>query len=166
MKINFLKNIIKNIKFFLYDVPYKKRINTLSKEIKKRKIRVLFYNDTPAKWGYQSLYDLMAESEFFEPIIVVGVIITVHQGLDNTRSSIEDNYNFFKSRGMNVEYGYKNKEYIDFKEFKPDIVFYEQPWGLPEFNKPRYVMKYALTCYAPYTINSINYSGSYFYFHE
>ena len=132
------------------------KINTQIKlkEIRKQalthRIKVLFYVTENQKWGYQSLYETFAADERFEVLVVVGVLIGVHKGKDTTRKNLEENYTFFKSRNMNVEYGYKDNKYVCLKEFKPDIVFYEQPWGLPEKHKPWNVSKYALTAYCPY----------------
>ena len=56
---------------------------------------------------------------------------------------------------------YKDGKYIDLEEFKPDIVFYEQPWGLPRRYKPYYVSKFALTFYLPYGFSMLDYIGDY-----
>ena len=116
----------------------------------KKKLKVIFLVTENQKWGYQSLYETLEQHELFEPLIVVAVLEGVHKGKDKTRLNLEENYNFFKSGGMNVDYAYKNGEYVDLKDFAPDIVFYEQPWGLPKKYRPCNVSKYALTCYSDY----------------
>ena len=140
---------------------YKRKINQLKKDIKKRKIRVLFYVTENSKWGYQSLYDLMNASDKFEPIVVVSILKEAFRGKDNTRNILEENFNFFKSRGMNVEYGFKNDEFVNLKTFKPDIIFYEQPWGLMKSHKSPVVCTYALTALCPYSFQIFNYKSDY-----
>lgn len=116
------------------------------------KIKVAFIVSENQKWCYQSLYELFAKDERFEPIVLVYVTLRAHMGQDNTRLNIDENFRFFKDRGINVEYAYKNGEYIDLKDFAPDLVFYEQPWGMPNIYKPQYVSYFALTYYLPYGI--------------
>ena len=161
-----LNNFVCEIKLKIAKKNYEKKLSELRKVYGKRKIRVLFYVSENQKWGYQSLYEKFSEDENFEPLVVVGVITGVHKGKDKTRMNLEDNYNFFLSKGMNVEYAYKNNNYIDFREFKPDIVFYEQPWSLPKIYKPFAVSKYALTCYCPYGLSLFDFSHDYTSFHK
>ncbi|MGN0030516.1 MAG: glycosyltransferase family 2 protein [Candidatus Gastranaerophilaceae bacterium] len=119
---------------------------------KKKKLRVLFLVSENSKWKAQSLYDLMEKSEHFEPFIALTVLTGVHTGVDTTRNELEDNYKFFKSKGMKVVKAYENHEYLDLKIFKPDIVFYQQPWALSKLQMPDNVAKFALTCYIPYFV--------------
>lgn len=114
------------------------------------KIRVVFLVRENQKWTYQSIYDEFAKSDKFEPLVLVSLLEICHIGKDKTRNNLEENYNFFKSRNMNVDYAYKDGEYIELEEFHPDIVFYDQPWDLPQIHTPFSVSKYALTCYCPY----------------
>lgn len=116
----------------------------------KNKIRVIFIVSENQKWGYQGVYEAFDKDEHFEPLILISLLDVVHKGKDTTRLNFEENYNFFKSKGMNVEYAYKDGKYLDLKSFNPDVVFYEQPWGLPKRYKPYYVSKFALTCYSDY----------------
>lgn len=98
--------MLKNwFKYIICTNNYKKVIRRI-KENKINKIRVLFYVSENSKWGYQSLYDLMVTDEKFEVIICVGVLSRVHKGRDKTRNIADENYDFFKTRGMNVKYVY------------------------------------------------------------
>lgn len=146
--------MFKKIKYLILNFVCQKNYNKKIKQIKnyptEKRIRVLFYVTENSKWGYQSLYDELEKDDNFEPLVVVSLLTGVHKGKDKTRNNLEENYKFFKSRGMNVEYAYKNSKYLDLRIFHPDIVFYEQPWGLPNKYKPHNVSRYALTCYCPY----------------
>lgn len=140
---------------------YSQKLKELSSKYSKVPIRVLFLVRENSKWAYQSLYEELASKQEFEPIVVVTPLWLSHIGKDCTRDELEINYKFFKSRDINVEYGYKNGEYVDLKHFNPDIVFYDQPWDLPEFHKPCYVSKFALTCYVPYGFPVCEYKKDY-----
>lgn len=129
---------------------YKKIIERIKNRASGSKIKVAFLIRENQKWAYQSLYEEFEKSEVFEPLVLVSPLVLTHIGKDMTRDNLEDNYNFFKSRNMNVNYAYKNRQYVDLKEFNPDIVFYDQPWDLPELHSPMYVSEFALTCYCPY----------------
>lgn len=139
-----------------------KRYGKVIQKIKKKKIKkVLFLVNENSKWKAQSLYDLMASSDDFEPVIAL-TIADVQKNLpdDEKKKILEDNLNFFKSKGMEVVQAFnpdKNKA-LDLAEFEPDIVFYQQPYCIPKIQDINAVSKYALTCYIPYYLSSrINY---------
>lgn len=67
---------------------------------------------------------------------------------------------------MNVEYSYKNGQYIPLEKFEPDIVFYEQPYGLSKIYEPEYVADFALTAYVLYFLNSVYNKTPCFTFHQ
>lgn len=131
---------------------YKKVLKRIRKSKGSKPVKVLFLVTENSKWGYQSLYETFEKDKDFEPLVVVSILQDVHKGKDKIRMNLEENYDFFKSRGMKVEYGYKNRKYIDLREFNPDIVFYEQPWGLPHIHRPPKVSAYALCAYISYGI--------------
>ena len=148
-------------------IKAQKHYNKIVKKLhnKKRngeKLRVAFIVSENQKWGYQSLYDLLEKSNIFEPIILISLLTSVHKGIDNTRKNTIQNYNFFKNKNMNVEFLYENNNYKALREFKPDIVFYEQPWDLPLKYTPQQVSKYALTCFCSYSFETLNDSDNYF----
>ena len=143
-----MKNYIKSA---LVSFRYSRKLAKIKNGRKNRKVKILFYVTENSKWGYQSLYEILAKDERFEVLVVVGVLNGVHKGKDRTRQNLEENYNFFKSRGMNVEYGYRNNKFVSLKSFAPDVVFYEQPWELPRSHRPLNVSKFAVTCHCPYS---------------
>jgi hypothetical protein len=132
-----------------------KRYEKLVKKLrdKKGKLRVLFLVSENSKWKAQSLYDLMAKSEDFEPIIALTVLNDVHNGHDITRNNLEEDFKFFKAKGMNVVKVYDKHKYLNLKSFKPDILFYQQPWGIAKIQSPEIVSNFALTYYIPYYVN-------------
>ena len=79
---------------------------------KQGKIKVVFLIRENQKWSYQSVYEEMANDDEFEPMVVVSLLWLSHIGKDKTRNNLEENYEFFASRGINVDYAYKNGEYV------------------------------------------------------
>lgn len=128
---------------------YQKILQKLN-EKKQKKIKVLFLVSECSKWHAQSLYDLMACSNLFEPVIALTLLTDVHKGFDNTRNDINENYQHFKAKGMNVVLAYQNNNYINLKDLGADVVFYQQPWGISKIQSPQYVSNFALTYYIPY----------------
>lgn len=122
----------------------------LRKKIGAEKIRVVFYTNEPQKWSYESLYREFEKSPLFEPVVVVVPRYMVHAERDHTRMTLEEQYDFYKSRNYNVEYGYVNGTYIDIKAFRPDIFFYLQLAEVPGVDDPLIVSYNALTLYCPY----------------
>lgn len=117
---------------------------------KNGKIKVVFLIRENQKWTYQSLYDEFEKSNKFEPLVLVSILTLAAQGKDKTRNNLEENYEFFKSKGMNVDYAYKDGKYVDLKEFEPDIVFYDQSYDLPDVHSPAHISESALTFYSSY----------------
>ena len=77
------------------------------------------YVNENSKWNAQELYNLMEQSEYFEPFVLVTLLYDVHIGKDKTRNNIQENYDFFTKRNIKVYKAYNEKEhkYIDLKEF-------------------------------------------------
>lgn len=120
------------------------------------KYKVIFLIRENQKWSYQSLYEELEKNDKFEPLVLVSILDVCHRGKDKTRNNIEETYNFFKSKGINVDYAYKDGEYVDLKNFSPDFVFYDQLWDLPAIHRPKYVSQFALTCYCSYSYELID----------
>ena len=69
---------------------------------KKGKIKVGFIVSENCKWTYQSLYDLFQKSEKFEPIILITLLTSVHNGVDKTRYNSKENYDFFTNPFLRI----------------------------------------------------------------
>jgi len=125
----------------------RKVLKALISESKTRKLRVAFLVSENAKWSCQSLYEEFDRSNGFEPVVLVTADSEIIQKVNET-------YDFFKSRNMNTRYAYDIKEqrYLNLQQFCPDIVFYQQPWGIDPIQSLLAVSKFALGCYVPYTI--------------
>lgn len=156
---NFCKSIDLNLenisKFNFLQKNYKKIINRLKKQLKYRKIKVIFLINEESKWKVQSLYDLMLKSEIFEPIVALTIADIQNELSSQERIEYLKNlHNVFLQKGIDSVYAYdfELNTQINLDKFKPDIVFYQQPWGLAEIQSPQVTGKYALTCYIPYYV--------------
>lgn len=133
---------------------YKKIIKSL--KLKKiSKIKVLFLVNENSKWKTQSLYNLLEKSENFEPLIALTIADSQKRASKEEKEKyLKDNYEFFTNKGMKCLYAWdieKNKA-KNLNLFKPQIVFYQQPWFLPKIQQPKNVSNFALTCYVPYFV--------------
>jgi len=151
-----IKRVSKSKQYKLLKKKYKDNITRISLDAKSRKIRVGFYvNDT--KWKCQNLYDLLVKNEHFEPFILVGKTFVkwTHPEFQ-TKGDIEEIYNSFKSKGMNVYMAFDFEKYkpIPLEKFKPDIIFYSRQWGLYTEHGIQNTSDYALSCYVPYFISN------------
>lgn len=126
----------------------------------KRPLRVAFLLSNPSKWKVQSLYDLMAASDKFDPIVVITPMdVEYWASANEKRLAIEKVELFAKGHGIRYELGYdcKTGEYFPLNRFEADIVWYTQPWFISARQGPRRVAFKSLTCYTPYFVQ--NYGG-------
>lgn len=127
---------------------------------RKRKIRVVFLLSNPAKWKTQSLYDLMRASDRFDPMVVVTPMdIEYQMPIQDKISAMRKTGAFLIGRGVDFDYGLdlQTGDFKSLRDFKPDIVWYTQPWHIDESHAPTTASTFALTCYTPYFVQ--NYGG-------
>lgn len=121
---------------------------------KKRKIRVGFYLSEIQKWSSQAaIYKAMENSPYFEPFVMAASLKIKREDLEYSEIT-----NFLKEKKLNfVEvYNEKTLEHIPLDKFKPDIIFYQQPWQIDENQNIDNTSKSALICYTPYCFYSLN----------
>ncbi|MDR0741854.1 MAG: CDP-glycerol glycerophosphotransferase family protein [Puniceicoccales bacterium] len=130
------------------DSSYAQHLQNLQKAAKHRKIHVAFLVNEISKWHCDTLYDLLENSNHFEPLILVTKRVTCYDTAEEFNATVS----FFKSADVHVECAYDAIEhkYLDLKIFSPDIVFYEQPWSFEYIQSVTAVANFALTCYTPY----------------
>jgi hypothetical protein len=138
------------------DKIYSAHIRRLQNEAKLRKIRVAFLVNSVEKWYCGYLYGLFESSENFEPMVLVSEMGDCGEKFDGSTS-------FFSETAMHIFHAYdaKKNEYLDFAAFKPDIVFYEQPWGIDSRHGILAAANFALTCYTPYCFHMMDSSYNY-----
>lgn len=165
MYINY--NILLKLNIF-HDFFYRKKIEQNCAYIAKNKekvfkklknksvLKVVFYIYDSCKWKCQTIYDEMLKNPRFEPVIIVtkNSATNLENPSFQTKEEVLATYEFFKSKGMNVELGFdfdKNK-HIPFEKFNPDIIIYQHPWYVETSQGPVVCSKFALTAYVPYDI--------------
>lgn len=129
---------------------YEKVIQNLSK---KDKFKVVFLNTQNSKWAYQSLYEELKNDPKFEILILISTAKTAFkEDSKKYENQANDSFEFFKKQKMNVDFlaDFSKKKFKNLKDFKPDIVFYEQPWDLPKDLDLLKISKYALCFYVSY----------------
>lgn len=135
---------------------YPKVLKKLKSKFGKKPLRVAFSCDDATKWKCQSLYDLFLESENFHPFIVATVNNTTFKEYKipgNTKKA----YDFFVQKGLETYLGcdLETEEVYPIEKFKPDIIFYQEPWSNKTIQGPVVASKFALTCYVPYFVPNV-----------
>lgn len=118
-----------------------------------RPVKVFFFITEISKWKTRSVYDAMRTSSSYEPVIAVGLDKGETRLPAAEREKIlEMRLGWFKERGIDVVavFDAKSGRTTPFSRFRPDIVFYQQPWQIPDVLSPEKVSRYALTFYVPY----------------
>ena len=156
-------------KDFFYNKKIKQNLDYIKRNQKKVKaelksktnLNVAFYVYDSAKWKCQSVYDLMAKDERFTPYVFVTKCNAPKDNFNyQTIDDIKKTYDFFISKGMNVQYAYdlEKDKFIPFEKMtpKPDIIIYQHPWYVETSQGPVVCSKFALTYYVPYYISDID----------
>ena len=159
---NILGKILDCTKLKICQKNYNNVLFRLSKKINNNEpLNVVFIVSENQKWGYQSLYDLFKNDKLFKPLILINLHRDIHKRKIKRKLNISENVEFFKQKGLDLDLLYEDKKYKNLFAFNPDIVFYDQQWGLVTKYKPFNVSKYALTCFVPYGFSMLNYKGDY-----
>ena len=126
-----------------------RKICLIAKE-NKRKLKIAFLVNENEKWCCQSLYDKLMQSDHFEPVIFLTSLN------DFKRTDIEEKFNknvkFFNKYCNNVQTvcNIKTKQFDNLEKYNPDIIVYQQPWGIAKKQNLFSISKFALAIYVPY----------------
>ena len=151
---NFLIEILKNISDFNYS-----RIRR--KLQKSKKINIVFLVSENQKWSYEYLYKELKNNPKFNLKILISYPRDLKQDEKSKQEFLKINYDFYSKADTNIEFIYKDNKYESLKKHNPDIVFYEQQWGLPLKYKPFFVSFYALTYFSCYGIQMFDFKEDY-----
>lgn len=134
------------------------------KKAKGQKIKVIFIVSEIAKWKEQSLYEAMDKSGKFEPIIGLSAWNGQMESVCPNEELLglqKQARRFFESLGDKyvdtVRIVSGGRIISDLSEYKPDIIYYTEPWYPSGRQGPEFVSRFALTCYSPYYVP--NYSA-------
>lgn len=144
-------NLLLNIRYF-------KHLCKLRLCANYRKIRVGFWVTEIQKWSScASLFEALLKSKHFEPFVMLAYFKKSEIGISPQEHMLKG-IKFFEEKGINykVVYDVKQQVHIELKKVKPDIVFYQQPWLIPDNQNPFNTSKNALICYVPYCYYSLN----------
>ena len=128
----------------------------MRKAIKHIKIRVGFWVTEVSKWSCGYFYRELEKDERFEPFILLSYYKNPKE--DKTpKEHYEETKWFFEKNGFQT-YNTFDPETFSFKdleEFKPDIIFYQQPWQIHSIQRPEKTHNNSLLCYIPYCFYSM-----------
>lgn len=133
-----------------------------------RKIRVGFYVIEVQKWSAEFLIEYLKKDKHFEPFILQSYF-NHPVGEYNPEEYYNEVKEFYKKTGLPIYDTFDPKEYSfkELKEFKPDIIFYQQPWSIPYIQGINKNFMNSLTCYIPYCFYSMDSYMNYIpYFHN
>lgn len=153
--INFSTNKLLNL---IMNLRYQKHLFKLRFLARRRKIQVGFWVTEIQKWSSQaSLYEALKKSSHFEPFVLLANFKKPEIGI-SPQEHIRKGIKFFESRDIELKLVYDINQYrhLELKTFKPDIVFYQQPWQIPDKQNLINTSKYALIAYVPYCYHSQN----------
>ncbi len=161
-----LKKIIKKIQDKKIRSDYLKLCKTLNNKYSKRPIKIIFLNSEISKWSYQSLYEELSKNPKFQAEIILTVkkpLLKHKYDFLDFKKSLEESYDYFKNKGMNVSYGFDfdKRKYISLKTFNPDIIFYEQSGHVDKSQNIYATSKFALSFYCSYGSSTTNGKNEY-----
>ena len=120
------------------------------------KIRVVFYVSDTAKWKCQSLYKKLERSPDFEPLVIVGLYSfdQKHKTSEEIEQDLCSKERFFANLGCRTERAVSGTDYspTPLRRFDPDVIFLQQPWGIPHAYRPFRCSAVALPFYMPYYV--------------
>lgn len=138
---------------------YKRTLHRLRSAPKREKLLVMFLVGEPAKWKCQALYKAMEASELFDPIVGLTAwnsqseYFCTETELEKQHKLAEEFFNRLGDRHVRTYSNFPRKG-LRLRSFKPDIVFYSEPW-LPIANQtPEKTAGDALCCFVPYFVPS------------
>ena len=118
---------------------------------RKKVLNVLFLAMNPDMWKYDGVFRRMSEDHRFHPM-VIGLprnSIPMEMQLQEQREMAL----FFRKKGFEYvdTYDETRQQWIDLREWKPDIIFYTQPYrdGIDEAFRFYHHLS-SLICYTPY----------------
>lgn len=125
---------------------YRANLLKLRGKFHKAKITVGFLQQDVAKWKCQSVYDALVDSGWFEPEILVYFDATLRVDEDRRSKALLAAQAFYLQRGL------QTRIVSSTADCDCDIIFYQQPWGIPPFLHASVLSKRALLFYVPYFV--------------
>lgn len=151
-----LNKFILNLRYFLHLIKCRCCV-------KYRKLRVAFLITESEKWtSHASIYEAMKNSEHFEPFVLLTYFKDQVEQV-SPEEHMKKNIKFLEERGIKYYKAYERGFFYKLKEFKPDIIFYQQPWAITSIQSVLNASKNSLVCYNPYCFHSLKAYVDYLY---
>ena len=135
-----------------YSLRYRRQLRKVRNRVDKP-IRVLFLVSEISKWKTRTLFELMAASSDYDPVVGVGLDeCEMRSTPAERRRLMESRMDWFRQRNLASEpvFDVASGGPVDLRRLRPDVVFYQQPWQIPKPHRPTRVSHFALTFYVPY----------------
>lgn len=131
-----------------------------------RKIRVGFWVTESSKWAQTQFFEELKNSADFDPFILLSYFKTP-QGNETPKEYFMKTKETFAKLDAKIydTFDADNFKFEDLQKFKPDIIFYQQPWLIAPEQALKENYKHSLLCYIPYCFYSmksyVNYLSRY-----
>ena len=157
-----IKNKLLRFKYFLHVL----KLRFIAK-FRKIKVAFLFF-ETEKFLSLKNLYKEFEKSPHFEPIFYL-TCSSVTWKNRTQEEFMEINSKLLDRENIKYEkiYDVENDEFLPIENFKCDIIFYHQPWGIQGTQALMRAAKFALIYYVPYCFYSLKSKDNYYkWFHE
>lgn len=118
-------------------------------------IRIAFLVSESSKWKVQPVYDRLKQDNRFSVFAIVLPIVAARKaGLADSLRELDALRLFLEKRGVSTVDGLDRTtgKPLPPDSFRPDFLWYEQPWSLPPEFDPAAVSRFCLTLYQPYFV--------------
>lgn len=140
-------------RFFLIPQAKRSQRKRIREIRKKGKASLVFLVSSLPMWRFQALYDCLSKDSRFDVKIALFPFITLSQ--EQQKSSIQQLRNYFTGRGISfIDLSGIDRPGARLRnEFKPDILFYPQPYNHLYWNDlDSLYFSSSLLCYIPYAM--------------
>ena len=120
-----------------------------------QRLKVLFIVSEPAKWKCQTLYEALARSDKFEPLVGLSAwncqSDMTDDELERHHAMSEEFFDRLGDRHVRTVFT-KPRRFVDLRTLNPDIVIYNEQWRPCKLQHPVTVSRFALTFFIPYYV--------------
>lgn len=136
---------------------YRRQEKRVKAAFRNRPLRVIFPISSLAKWKMQGIFDLMRLSKQYEPIVALTVFdLESDYSKEKRIQAMTAVRAYCTAHQMAYVEAYDGEtgNFLSFKRFEPDIVWYQDPWNIDRIQSPEVTADFALTCYVPYFVQN------------
>ncbi len=124
-------------------------------------VRVVFLVREHQKWAAESLHRALADDPRFEPVVAVSILNSAAKGPGaQTLTTLAANTAHLAGRGIDAVAVHDRQRFLPLEDLEPDVVVYDQPYGLPALHRPQRIGRRALVCAIPYGFGFYLMTGS------